>query len=555
MLFSTECNPYFDWQSAGLIHSHKVAYEAAGLEPCPMTRLMACDNPTYPVMQLPEYPFLRTHVHPPFNNYEGDTYSAYNKPGSVMHWMEHGDTAGTEWVVIIDADMIILKPFLMDKLRPRPKAPISAYYAYLTGVDPEVHMGVKSRLVEPRKDPNVQYSKIGGFAVHHVGELLELSREWLQLSAAVRKDPDSWAHTGDIFNCPQQDKRPGCQGEACGCVYPPWISEMYGYVFASAVVGVQHQVNNKVMLYPDYMPHAKAADGVSPDKDWPLVMHYGLTYHMDLKSGFSWSFDKHWYKTTDMISCPGKLFMQPPEREELKIEGLNSMQLYAQDLAWQTAHGLHSGLTAYHQTHCLGQQPVQFPLKLFRCSKNEANLVLTCDDVGFAAADASVPGKSTKLRGGEFTEAGNGGGVGASRKGGESSSDGDYEYQETDHAEEEGRRKRREKPNAPRARVEEPKAPSGRKEDVHRAEATAKPGARGRDGPRSASVPRAEPREARDMPRGETSTTRGESSLSRFKMYIIGVWVFAFLGIIAYSRDFRRRRPASRKPGLCRLPR
>ena len=389
--------------------------------------------------------------------------------------------------------------------------------------------------------------------MHHVGELLELSREWLQLSAAVRKDPDSWAHTGDIFNCPEQDQKPGCQGVECGCKFPPWISEMYGYVFASAVVGVQHQVNNMVMLYPDNQPRSRANG--KPDKDWPLVMHYGLTYHIDLKSGFSWSFDKHWYQSADMISCPGKLFMQPPEREELKTEGLNEMELFAQDLAWQTAHGLHNGLVAYHDTHCLGQQPVQFPLKLFRCTVDRVTFVLTCDP----AADAPLPEKSTKLRGGEVTETvkggGREGGQGSSRLGGESSGDEDYEHREKGHARVEGEKQR----------AEEPKAPSRRKEDVLQVKVAAEPRekvaaeprerARGRDGPHSASGPQAEPREARHLPRGETSTIRGDDSLSRFKVYIIAVWVFAFLGIVAYSRDFRRRRPASRRPGMRRLPR
>ena len=571
VVFSTECNEYFDWQSAGLIHSHKVAYEAAGLEPCPITRLVACDNPNYAIPQLPEYPFAHVHMHPNFKNYQGDAYSAYNKPGSVMHWLENGDTAGAEWVVIIDADMIILKPFLMEKLHPRPKQPISAYYGYLQGVEPDVYMGVKAQLVEPRKNPDVPYSKIGGFAVHHIGELPELSREWLNLSAAVRKDPDSWAHTGDIFNCPEQDQNPGCKGKECGCKSPPWISEMYGYVFASAVVGVHHQVNNKVMLYPDNMP-------ASLDKEWPLVMHYGLTYHMNLKSGYSWSFDKHWYQNRDMISCPGQLFMQPPEKSDLKTEGLTVFQLSAQDLAWQTAQGLHNGLVAYHETHCPGQEPVQIPLQLFKCEK-DTNFVLTCNPVKMPDTEPKKPARGSEaiLRGGQAAGGGGGGreGGGAPRApreatGGEGEKDLGYQdYDaakggsgakdnsglsdkggtETGVARSPGATDDMEKPKATNQRERERRTPRHTTPDV-----AAHPRVR-KEAPRVTPDSRTRTTATQDSSRrGESSPNRGADSLYNFKFYMIAVWAFAFLGIVAYSRDFRRRRTVSRRPGMRRLP-
>lgn len=52
---------------------------------------------------------------------------------------------------------------------------------------------------------------------------------WLKWTEEVRKDPESWGNTGDIFN-------------GNGKNGPPWISEMYGYVFACAEVGLDFQV-------------------------------------------------------------------------------------------------------------------------------------------------------------------------------------------------------------------------------------------------------------------------------------------------------------------------
>ena len=34
-----------------------------------------------------------------------------------------------------------------------------------------------------------------------------------------------------------------------------WHSEMYGYVFAAAEVGVTHRIRRDVMLYPAYEPY------------------------------------------------------------------------------------------------------------------------------------------------------------------------------------------------------------------------------------------------------------------------------------------------------------
>ena len=41
-VFSTECTPYFDWQTLGLLHSYERANQTGRI-----TRLMACDDENY----------------------------------------------------------------------------------------------------------------------------------------------------------------------------------------------------------------------------------------------------------------------------------------------------------------------------------------------------------------------------------------------------------------------------------------------------------------------------------------------------------------------------
>jgi hypothetical protein len=108
----------------------------------------------------------------------------------------------------------------------------------------------------------------------HIEDLKKVAPLWLKWTEEVRADPDSWGNTGDIFN-------------ANGKAGPPWIAEMYGYVFACAEVGLDFkvspaglagtntavltclsesfspQVSDKFMLYPGYAPPAA--------EPWPVV--------------------------------------------------------------------------------------------------------------------------------------------------------------------------------------------------------------------------------------------------------------------------------------------
>ena len=79
-IFSTECNTYY-WQSLGLYYSFKKVKQEGKF-----TRLMACDKTPPPGLDI----VPNTHVHPNYAKHPvtGDRYSAYNKPYSIMHWME-----------------------------------------------------------------------------------------------------------------------------------------------------------------------------------------------------------------------------------------------------------------------------------------------------------------------------------------------------------------------------------------------------------------------------------------------------------------------------------
>ena len=100
-IFSTECNAYFDWQSLGLRYSHEKVKQLG-----PLTRLMACDKIPAPGTHIvPD-----THVHPNYAIHPRtkDAYSPYNKPYSIMHWLQHAKPTA-DYIVVLDADMIFRK--------------------------------------------------------------------------------------------------------------------------------------------------------------------------------------------------------------------------------------------------------------------------------------------------------------------------------------------------------------------------------------------------------------------------------------------------------------
>ena len=49
------------------------------------------------------------------NPHNQDIYSAYNKPEAVIDWLAH-NTIEEDFVLILDADMILRKPFIPEEL-------------------------------------------------------------------------------------------------------------------------------------------------------------------------------------------------------------------------------------------------------------------------------------------------------------------------------------------------------------------------------------------------------------------------------------------------------
>ncbi|KAI3408994.1 uncharacterized protein J3R85_019871 [Psidium guajava] len=295
-LFSVECQNYFDWQTVGLVHSFKKARQ-----PGPITRLLSCTDDelrSYRGMDL-----APTMVVPSMSRHPktGDWYPAINKPAGIVHWLKHSkDAEKVDWVVILDADMIIRGPIIPWELGAEKGRPVAAYYGYLVGCD-----NILSKL--HTKHPEL-CDKVGGLLAMHIDDLRKLAPMWLSKTEEVREDRAHWATniTGDIYG-------------------KGWISEMYGYSFGAAEVGLKHKINDNLMIYPGYIPQ----QGFEP-----ILMHYGLPFTVG-----NWSFSKLDNHENGIVYDCGQLFPEPPyPREPGNITRLLSCT--DEDLKKYTGHDL-----------------------------------------------------------------------------------------------------------------------------------------------------------------------------------------------------------------------
>ncbi|CAL8464472.1 g4007 [Coccomyxa elongata] len=227
---------------------------------------------------------MPTHVAPSWTKHPrtGDLYSGINKPVAVQDWMTKKKPQ-EDYILILDADMIMLKPFDPIKMGVAPGWAVSAFYGYLQGVGNDLALKHVPHVL-PRIDTLAgplgrRGDQVGGFTIMRTEDLKVVLPLWIKYTEDVRADRDAWNTSGDAYT-----KHPGEK---------PWIAEMYGYSFGAAAANVWHKTDYTAMLYPSYMPYTVA--------DVPNVLHYGLLFEIK-EAGYS--FDKHWFQKFDALQCP-----------------------------------------------------------------------------------------------------------------------------------------------------------------------------------------------------------------------------------------------------------
>ncbi|KAK1270019.1 hypothetical protein QJS04_geneDACA014047 [Acorus gramineus] len=310
-LFSTECSPYFDWQTVGFVHS----FHLSG-QPGNITRLLSCTEQD--LKSYAGHDLAPTHYVPSMNRHPltGDWYPAINKPAAVLHWLNHVET-DAEFIVILDADMILRGPITPWEYGAERGRPVSTPYDYLIGCDNEL---AKIHTRHPEA-----CDKVGGVIIMHIDDLRKFALLWLHKSVEVRADKAHYAtnFTGDIYSS-------------------GWISEMYGYSFGAAELNLRHVIRKDILIYPGYVPE--------PGIEYK-VFHYGLRFSVG-----NWSFDKADWRNTDVVNKCWAKFPDPPDPSTITSTDVNI--LHRDRLSIECMTTLNTALHLHHQKRACPLQDV-----------------------------------------------------------------------------------------------------------------------------------------------------------------------------------------------------
>lgn len=195
-VFLTDCSLYSDWQTLAMVYGWRESGQAG-----PLTRVACCSDAERAAYDPALLPLVTTHFAPSYTTHPvtGDHYPAYNKPAGVIHWLDRV-TPAEEWLVVLDSDMILRRPFDPAELNLTRGWATGARYDYLIGVDNELaehHIPRAPRIMDDLAGPRGRRAdRVGGFYVAHRDDLKRIAPLWLKYAEDVRADPEVWVGAG-----------------------------------------------------------------------------------------------------------------------------------------------------------------------------------------------------------------------------------------------------------------------------------------------------------------------------------------------------------------------
>ncbi len=248
----------------------------------------------------------------------------YNKPAGIMHFTQEVEIQ-EEFILFVDADMIFRKKIDAKDFKVRKGLVITEWVWY---IQEGIRNGLaKQFLTDPKAVENAKNTHGGYYHLFHKDDAKKVSPLWLKYTREVRHHPEKYFSklAGSTLEEDINVEQKGLEyGEA------PWISEMYGYAFAAAEIGLEHKFTRGGggVLYGD--------DFLSLNHDGPFLSHYTLSCHIpsieiytDNKNkgeggeGQEYVFDKRAFRDFDPSDCNDG-FLFPTADVQLVDEGAAS---------------------------------------------------------------------------------------------------------------------------------------------------------------------------------------------------------------------------------------
>ena len=150
----------------------------------------------------------RTFVHPNYrhNPLNGDVSASYNKPASVMHWSSEADFT-EEFVLFIDADMLLLKPIDPVAMGAKRGTVVSERVSYMIGTSNKL----AAQFLPPEAVPKAK--PVGWYHIFHRDDLRQIAPRWLHYCGRVRTEPGRyWRLNGTGEDIPTGRRFPAQHG-------------------------------------------------------------------------------------------------------------------------------------------------------------------------------------------------------------------------------------------------------------------------------------------------------------------------------------------------------
>lgn len=208
-VFSTSNSPYMQWQSELLEYSWKQVGQ-----PGELIRLVATEG----YQKLPTHRYARSvatkswQIHP----VTGDDYAPYNKPASLLEWLETEQPDGT--VLLLDPDCVFRAPLRREVSEGKPVAQRWVGIGHSPGGD-GFGLGPRFAFLESHGVRPGTPAQLGMIPkLIHTRDLERIAARWLELTALVRQEVAD-----------QEGRR-------------MWESDMYAYAIVAAEAGLVHEL-------------------------------------------------------------------------------------------------------------------------------------------------------------------------------------------------------------------------------------------------------------------------------------------------------------------------
>ena len=310
VVFGSECTHSMDYKAIGVFWSFRTSGWKGNI-----TRLLACSEEQK--KKYKGWDIGPTFVHPNYHYVEGYTDSpTYNKPAALMHFSTEVDIE-EEFILYIDSDMLLRRTVNPADYGARKGLVVTEAVWY---IKEGIKNGLAKQFLPDEAVERARNTHGGYYHLFHVDDAKKVTPKWLHYTREMRLHPEKyWA--GLPGSTLKEDIDTVQRGIEHGGV--PWITEMYGYAFAAADVGLEHLFTRGGggVLYGD--------DFLTLNHPGPIVSHYTLSCQIPSKEHYvpdgwfsekelsdPYKFSKSEFRDFDPLDCDdGFLFPLPPRTE------------------------------------------------------------------------------------------------------------------------------------------------------------------------------------------------------------------------------------------------